>query len=155
MTPEPQAPSPGEDADLRAHLEANPHLDPCAPSPNVAEVVAIPDAELMHRAAAFTDDALGYHLLANALDGDAAGHDRDGRPGTAARARQGAKALRVLSLPQAGGGEDQGSLRAKMPSAPEAPMPTGRYRCTRCGRDEIDGRANGCERGPCPMEFVG
>lgn len=32
-----------------------------------------------------------------------------------------------------------------------------RYRCTRpgCGRDEFDARANGCSRGPCPMEFVG
>ena len=29
------------------------------------------------------------------------------------------------------------------------------FRCKRCGRDEIDCRANGCERGPCPMEFVG
>lgn len=29
------------------------------------------------------------------------------------------------------------------------------WRCTRCGRDEIDARANGCERGPCPMEYVG
>ena len=37
--------------------------------------------------------------------------------------------------------------------APAAPQ----YRCTRpgCGRDEIDARANGCTRGPCPMEFVG
>lgn len=26
--------------------------------------------------------------------------------------------------------------------------------CTRCGRDEIDGRNNGCERGPCPMAPV-
>jgi hypothetical protein len=32
---------------------------------------------------------------------------------------------------------------------------TPRFRCKRCGRDEIDCRANGCERGPCPMEFVG
>lgn len=27
----------------------------------------------------------------------------------------------------------------------------GDWRCTRCGRDEIDARANGCTRGPCPM----
>ncbi len=25
------------------------------------------------------------------------------------------------------------------------------WTCTRCGRDEIDARANGCTRGPCPM----
>jgi len=36
-------------------------------------------------------------------------------------------------------------------AAPDTP----RFRCKRCGRDEIDCRANGCERGPCPMEFVG
>lgn len=29
-----------------------------------------------------------------------------------------------------------------------------RFRCTRCGRNEIDARNNGCERGPCPMEEV-
>jgi len=28
------------------------------------------------------------------------------------------------------------------------------YRCTRCGRNEIDAKANGCTRGPCPMELV-
>lgn len=26
------------------------------------------------------------------------------------------------------------------------------WRCTRCGRNEIDCRENGCPRGPCPME---
>lgn len=29
------------------------------------------------------------------------------------------------------------------------------YRCTRCGENEINARANGCVRGPCPMEFIG
>lgn len=29
------------------------------------------------------------------------------------------------------------------------------YRCTRCGRDEFDAMYKGCERGPCPMEFIG
>lgn len=28
----------------------------------------------------------------------------------------------------------------------------GDYWCKRCGRDEIDARANGCPQGPCPME---
>ena len=28
-----------------------------------------------------------------------------------------------------------------------------RWRCRRCGRDEIDARANGCKHGPCPMDF--
>ncbi len=32
--------------------------------------------------------------------------------------------------------------------------PEPRYRCTRCGRNEIDARANGCDRGPCPMEIA-
>ena len=40
-------------------------------------------------------------------------------------------------------------------SLPVPPASNPQFRCTRCGRDEIDCRANGCERGPCPMEFVG
>lgn len=31
--------------------------------------------------------------------------------------------------------------------------PTVRYRCTRCYRSEVDARANGCARGPCPMDY--
>ncbi len=27
----------------------------------------------------------------------------------------------------------------------------GAWRCTRCNRDEVDARANGCPRAPCPM----
>lgn len=40
-------------------------------------------------------------------------------------------------------------------SLPVPPADNPQFRCTRCGRDEIDCRANGCERGPCPMEYVG
>lgn len=30
----------------------------------------------------------------------------------------------------------------------------GYYQCTRCGASEVEARANGCPRGPCPMELV-
>lgn len=28
-----------------------------------------------------------------------------------------------------------------------------RFICTRCGKNEIEAREQGCERAPCPMEF--
>ena len=68
--------------------------------------------------------------------------------------------LRVLLSPDAGG--DQGASRDHALTDGDgqgnptlAASDTARFRCKRCGRDEIDCRANGCERGPCPMEFVG
>lgn len=48
-------------------------------------------------------------------------------------------------------GEYTDNPKARALAAPDTP----RFRCKRCGRDEIDCRANGCERGPCPMEFIG
>lgn len=65
-------------------------------------------------------------------------------------------------LPTATPKSDEGSSRDHAHSSSDgqgnpalAASDTPRFRCKRCGRDEIDCRANGCERGPCPMEFVG
>jgi hypothetical protein len=43
-------------------------------------------------------------------------------------------------------------LRARAILTPSESGEAGpQWTCTRCGRDEIDARANGCTRGPCPM----
>jgi hypothetical protein len=70
------------------------------------------------------------------------------------------KPLEPSSPFQGQGKQGLSPASAEIAVAPQVVDPDGRhsagqYRCTRCGRDEIDGRANGCERGPCPMEFVG
>jgi hypothetical protein len=73
--------------------------------------------------------------------------------------------LAALQAPCVGTSEDLGLVvPLASPSVPSREDDTGpatpsgetpRYRCTRCGENEINARANGCVRGPCPMEFTG
>lgn len=63
--------------------------------------------------------------------------------------------LAALAHPLLGGdlGSDPEDL-SRSASGEREEARVGHWRCTRCGQNEITARANGCTRGPCPMEPI-